>query len=120
MSSCEDVTQVSGASPFSSSEDALKWQFVDQFVSESGVGLPLCSAGVFRLCVSFCRLFISAVPGEEEQHRWTGIDWWEGDQGEEGLPQPGGGKGDGHQHLQRPHPETRDLHQQREAGLPLG
>uniref|UniRef100_A0A3B3CUM5 Harmonin n=1 Tax=Oryzias melastigma TaxID=30732 RepID=A0A3B3CUM5_ORYME len=32
----------------SSSEDALKWQFVDQFVSESGVGLPLCSAGEIK------------------------------------------------------------------------
>ncbi len=42
----------------SSSEDPLKWQFVDQYVSESGVRVPSRSILRFKRCFLFSPVFI--------------------------------------------------------------
>lgn len=58
-------------------------------------------------------------PGEKKQCCWFGIDWREGDQGEEGFPQPRRYQRYGHQHLQWSHTETWHLHQQRQSRLAI-
>lgn len=97
----------------SSSDEPLKWQFVDQYVSESGV-----RDSSFVSFKSFChtrrvlnlQVFLR-LTGEKKQRCRLGVHRREGDQREEGFPQSRGYKGYGHQHLQWSHPETRHLHQ---------
>ncbi|KAK7891708.1 hypothetical protein WMY93_023671 [Mugilogobius chulae] len=65
----------------SSSDDPLKWQFVDQFVSESGVRYkenPFIISTSFRVLNTFL-----IDTGEENKHCRSSIYRREGDQGEE-------------------------------------